>query len=369
MQFTFKPLDQQIIVITGASSGIGFATARAAAAKGARLVLASRNEETLTAVVQEIVRAGGEAIHVVADVARREEVQRIADGARARFGGFDTWVNNAGHSIYGRLEEISEEDHRRLFETNFWGVVHGSLLALQELKQRGGALINLGSVASDNAIPLQGMYSASKHAVKGFTDALRMELEAEQAPVSVTLIKPTGIDTPFPQHARNYLEKEPKLPAPVYPPEEVARAILYAATHAKRDIYIGGGARAASTLGRIAPRAMDRVSSRIMPEEQQRDEPPRDPQGTLYAPGVDGRVHGDHPGHVMRSSLYTRASLHPVVSGAILAAGIAAVAMMRRDSGPRRIERRRERRVGPPPERAVAALPASASEPPRGAGI
>jgi short-subunit dehydrogenase len=354
---SFKPLAEQIIVITGASSGIGLATARAAAKAGALLVLASRNEDALKGIVNQI---GGEAVYVVADVGQRADVQRIADEARARFGGFDTWVNNAGHSIYGRLEEISDEDHRRLFETNFWGIVYGSLIAIKELKQRGGALINLGSVASDSAIPMQSMYSASKHAVKGFTDGLRMELEAEAAPVSVTLIKPTGIDTPFPQHARNYMDKEPKLPAPVYPPEEVARAILYAATHAKRDIYVGGGAKAMSVMGRVAPGSMDRVSSRIMPGQQQREEPPRDPSGTLYQAGVDGRVRGDHPGHVMRTSLYTRASLSPMLSGAILAAaGFAAVAFLRRDSrSPDRL-RRQGRRIASrsDPAEGVAALP------------
>src|SRR4029079_1622040 len=103
------------------------------------------------------------------------------------------WVNNAGTSIFGKLEEISEDDHRRLFDINFWGLVSGSLVAAKHLRRRGGAIINLGSVASDNALPLQGMYSATKHAIKAFTDALRMELEAEGAPVSVTLIKPTSI--------------------------------------------------------------------------------------------------------------------------------------------------------------------------------
>lgn len=348
MRFSFKPLSEQVIVITGASSGIGLATARAAAARGARVVLASRNDEALDDVVQQITAAGGQAIHVVADVGIRADVQHIADTAVTRFGGFDTWVNNAGHSIYGRLEEISDDDHERIFQTNFWGLVYGSLVAVAHLKQRGGALINVGSVASDNAIPMQGMYSASKHAVKGFTDALRMDLEAEQAPVSVTLIKPTGIDTPFPQHARNYMDQEPKLPAPVYPPQEVARGILYAATHAKRDIYIGGGAKAMSLLGRVIPGTMSHVTSRIMPAQQRRDEPPRDPEGTLYSPGVDGRVRGDHPGHVMRSSLYTRSSLHPALTGAVIAAaGLATVVLLNQRSAARPLTPSRRRAAEP----------------------
>ena len=346
MRFSFKPLHEQTIVLTGASSGIGLATARAAAAQGARLVLAARNEDALRDLVNQIIAGGGQALEVTADVGRREDVQRIADAAIERFGGFDTWVNNAGLSIYGRLEEITDEDHRKLFETNFWGVVHGSLVAVAHLKQQGGALINLGSVLSDTAIPLQGMYCASKHAVKGFTDALRMELASESAPVSVTLIKPTGIDTPYPQHARNYMEHEPKLPPPVYPPQEVARAILYAATHAKREIYVGGGSKAMSVMGRLAPGAMERVSSRLMPGQQQRNEPPRDPQGALFEPGTGGRVRGDHPGHVMRRSLYTRSSMHPVLSGVIFAAaGFGALALARRRS---------QTRAEPPQRRRVA---------------
>ena len=356
MKLSLKPLAQQVIVITGASSGIGLATSRAAARQGASLVLASRNETALRSIVNQILARDGDAIYVVADVGRREDVQRIADAARRRYGGFDTWVNNAGHSIYGRLEDISDADHHRMFQTNFWGVVYGSLIALKELKQRGGALINLGSVASDTSIPLQAMYAASKHAIKGFTDGLRMELEAERAPVSVTLIKPTAINTPYPQHARNYMEREPKLPPPVYPPEEVARAILYAATHPKRDIYVGGGSKAMSVMRRLTPGVFDRVSSRTMPSQQQRDEAPRDPAGSLYEAGVDGRVHGDHPGYVMKRSLYTRSSLHPMLTGALVAAaGMAVMAINRRNADAELTERYPRQRSRPPRRSQLAA--------------
>jgi short-subunit dehydrogenase len=272
---------------------------------------------------------GGRAIHVVADVSRRDDMQRVADTAIQRFGGFDTWINNAGLSIWGKLEEVSDEDSRRLFDINFWGVVYGSLVAVEHLKQHGGALINLGSVASDIALPLQGMYSASKHAIRGFTDALRMELEEEKAPISVTLIKPTSINTPFPQHAKNYMGKEPSLPGPVYPPEEVANAILHAATHPVRDVYVGGGGRVLSALGETMPRAMDWISEKILMNQEYRNEPPRNPRGTLFEPGANGQVHGEHPGYVMKTSLYTRASLHPLITGTLLAAvGLSAVALL-----------------------------------------
>jgi short-subunit dehydrogenase len=195
MAVKLKRLNQQVLVMTGASSGIGLVTARAAAERGTRLVLASRSQGELQQLKEEITANGGQAIAVGADVGQEEDVRRIAQAAQEQFGGFDTWVNNAGVSIYGKLLEISIEDMRRLFETNFWGVVYGSLEAARNLKQRGGAIINIGSTLSDRAIPMQGIYSASKHAVKGFTDALRMELEEEGAPISVTLIKPGAIDS------------------------------------------------------------------------------------------------------------------------------------------------------------------------------
>jgi short-subunit dehydrogenase len=328
MKYSLKPLNEQVIVITGASSGIGLATALAAAKKGAKLVLASRNREALLQIEQQIRSQGGQAYHCVADVGRKEEVQWIANVAMAEFGGFDTWVNDAGISIYGRLDEITDEDARRLFDTNFWSVVYGSLTAAQYLRNKGGAIINVGSEVSDISIPLQGMYASSKHAVKGFTDALRIELMEDKAPVSVTLIKPAGIDTPFPLHAKNYTDHELTLPAPVYTPEEVANAILHAAVHPQRDIMIGGGAKAMSALNKRFPGMMDWISSKFMTEEQLRKEPAMHREGALHKPGKDGEVRGNHEGYVMKTSLYTRAKLHPLTTGALfVAAGAAAYAL------------------------------------------
>ena len=331
MSVSLKPLRDQVIVVTGASSGIGLATARAAAEAGARVVLAARNAEALEGIVRDITAHGGHAVAVPADVSRREDVDRIAETTVREFGGFDTWVNNAGTSIWGKLEEVSEEDHRRLFDINFWGTVYGSLAAVAHLKRRGGALVNLGSVASDLSLPIQGMYATTKHAVKGFTDALRMELEEERAPVSVTLIKPTSINTPFPQNAKNYTDREPKLPPPVYQPEEVAAAILHAATHRVRDLYVGGSGRVMTAAARQAPRTMDWLGERVLVSQQFRGERPREPDGTLYRPGHGGQVRGDHPGYVHRTSAYTRSAMHPALTaGLAVAAGAAAVALLSR---------------------------------------
>jgi short-subunit dehydrogenase len=293
MSVSLKPLDQQVIVITGASSGIGLATAETAAREGAKLVLAARSARTLQQIVERINAQGGEAIHVVADVGDRAQVERIAETAIGRFGRIDTWINNAGLSIYGRLEQVSEKDNRRLFDTNFWGVVNGSLVALPHLQTKGGALINVGSEVSDAVVPLQGMYSASKHAVKGFTDALRVEVEeVAKAPVSITLIQPTAVDTPFPQHAKNYMAQEPQLPTPMIDPEQVAEAILKAAVKPERDIKVGMMSKLNTTISKVAPSLGDKMSA-MQNDRQQRPEPPRDPDGTLYKPGESGRTQGE----------------------------------------------------------------------------
>lgn len=291
MNISLKPIEEQVIVITGASSGIGLATALAAARRGAKVVLAARSGETLDDVVRQIGELGGMAIAVVADVSDRAQVELIAQQAVAAFGRIDTWVNNAGVSIYGRLDQVSEHDSRRLFDVNFWGVVNGSLVALPHLRG-GGALINVGSEVSEAIIPLQGMYSASKHAVKGFTDALRVEIEdVDEAPVAITLIQPTAVDTPYPQHARNYMANEPKLPTPQIEPQEVAEAILSAATSHKRDVKVGTTAVLNTMTAKLMPNVFDKMSAKYV-DRQQYAEPPRDPEGTLDKPGFSGQIKG-----------------------------------------------------------------------------
>jgi short-subunit dehydrogenase len=321
MKFTLRPLAEQTIVITGATSGIGLVTARMAAKKGARLVLAARGEDALRELCDEIRLAGGEAEFAVTDVGDQEQVRHLARVALEKFGGFDTWVNNAGVSIYGKFNEVAIEDQRQLFETNYWGLVYGSLAAAAHLNGRGGALINVGSALSDRALPIQGTYCASKHAVKGFTDAFRMELEHDGAPISVTLIKPSSIDTPYRQHAKNYLEEEPKNPPPVYAPEPVAEAILYAAENPVRDLYVGGAGKALSVASFIAPRLTDKVMEHAMFEAQKDDHPSYGPHQGLYETSGSLLERGSYSGHVAENSVYTKASLHPLVAGGLFVAG------------------------------------------------
>jgi short-subunit dehydrogenase len=322
MKVKLKRLEDQIVVITGASSGIGLATARMAARRGARVVLVARGADALERALARVREDGGAGITVEADVGIPDDMVRVADRAREEFGRFDTWVNGAAATIYGRLDEVPLEDKRKLFDTNFWGVVHGARAALPELRRRGGALINIGSMLSDVAIPLQGVYSACKHAVKAYTATLRMELEKDGAPVSVTLVKPGAIDTPYYEHARNFMQQAPTPPPPVYAPEAVARAILTCAERPVREIVVGGAARAMIAGAGIAPHLSERVMERTMFDAQQSDRPSRPTGDNLYGPAdPTARERGRYPGPVLERSLYTTAALHPTRT-ALAAAGI-----------------------------------------------
>lgn len=331
MALQLKQLEDQTLIITGATSGIGLATAREAADRGARLVVVARDEGALEVLREELDQRGADAIAVAADVGDPEQVRDVAETAIHQFGGFDTWINNAGVSLFGHMVDTPHEDHRRLFETNFWGVVNGSLEAARHLGLRadahGGAIINLGSVVSDQAIPLQGMYSASKQAVKGFTDALRMELEAVGAPIAVTLIKPGSIATPFPEHAGNHMDVEPTLPPPLYEANAVAQAILYCAEHPRRGMRVGGASRGIAMLGHLAPRLADRVMQRSVMPQQRSNQPPRHGAG-LHTPASDVRQRADFDKPVFRSSRYTQASMHPLLAATAVAGVMLGVAAL-----------------------------------------
>ena len=324
-----KALKEQTIVITGGSSGIGLTTARMAAERGANVVIISRDEQGMQKICDEIRADGGRADFVVADVGVREEVARAAKTIVARHGGFDTWFNCAGVGVYARLEQISDEDHERVFQTNYWGVVYGSLEALKHLKRKGGTLINQGSIASDMPVPVLGAYAATKHAVKGFTDSLRQELIEEGAPVHVTLIKPAGIHTPFGSHAKNYMDGASVVPPPVYAPEVVADAVLRAAEHPIRDVIIGGSGRGMTWMQRYMPRIADQLFSRTFPLlAKDSSQEPRDRDGGLQQTGSSGEIYGDQSGFMLKSSLYTSFRTRPVrtvATAAAVGAGAAAL--------------------------------------------
>jgi NAD(P)-dependent dehydrogenase (short-subunit alcohol dehydrogenase family) len=324
MKIRLLPLHEQVIVITGASSGIGLVTAKHAAATGARVVLAARNTRDLQRAVADIRRLGGRALHVVADVADPQQVKAIADQAVREFGRIDTWVNNAAVSMYGRVIQVTLEDMRRQMDVNYWGQVYGSRMAVEHMRNRGGALINVASALSDRAIPLQANYCAAKHAIKAFTDALRMELEEEGVPISVTLVKPASINTPFFEKAKTYLGVEPQPVPPVYAPEVVSEVILHAAEHPIREL-IAGGSGAKLSAARFAPRVADLYMERWTFDSQRTQTPVNGRPDNLYEPvDDDGGERGRNwSGHTRGSSIYTRAFLHPRATAAAVL-GVAA---------------------------------------------
>jgi short-subunit dehydrogenase len=328
-----KPLREQCIVITGASSGIGLATARRAAKVGAKVVLAARNAAALNEAVADIRRKGGDAVSIAVDVADDGAAEAVAAEAIGAFDGFDTWVNDAGVSVLSPLEKLSIEEHRRVFEVGYFGTVKGSLAALAHLKGKGGTIINVGSILSDRAVPLQGSYSAMKAALKGFTEALRMEIEIAGYPVTVTLVKPSAMDTPYIEHARTKLgapSAPPPPPSMLYDPELTAKAICFAAEHKRRAITVGGAGLMMTALAPLQPRLSDLVLEQLLDADGQTGDQPPEPGAydNLFEPREDGRVDSnqDHP--VRHQSLYLEAQMHPLATAAIVAGAAGAAAWL-----------------------------------------
>lgn len=321
-----KPIGRQTIVLTGATSGIGLATARLASERGARLLLVARNEEALAKLCAELRGRGGHAEYAVADVADRAQVDAAAARAIELFGGFNTWINDAGAFIYGAIEDVPLEDQRRLFDVVYWGVVHGTLAASAYLKKSGGAIVNVGSVLGEFAIPFQGPYCAAKFAVKGFTEAFRREMEAGKHPISLTLIKPAAIDTAFMEHARNLIGSPgTRNPPPAYHPHLVARAILHGAEHRARNITIGGaGGMSLVMANQAAPRLMDWVfanAGRFTQTTKNAGDPAR--RDNLYEVREDlGERSTLHP-FTRKTSLLLEAQLNPAATA--LAASLGAL--------------------------------------------
>lgn len=346
---TLKPLNEQAIVVTGATSGVGLAVARRAARAGACVFLIARGESDLKALTEELQATGARAAWAVADVADHDALADAAEKCMRLFGGFDTWVNNAGVSIYGPIRDTTLEDQRRLFETNYWGVVNGSLVAAEHLRARegGGAIINVGSILSDAPSPVQGVYSASKHAVKGFTNALRMELMREQAPITLSLVKPGAIDTPYSRHARNLTGQAVHNPQPVYATHVVADTILYCASHPIREITVGGGGRLIASFYTALPGIAEPLFARFAPSLMRDRSSAYEPYDDgLYDPTDDGLHEEVYYPMVRQFSALAEVRKHPGIAGGVIAVlagiGIAALLLNQR-TGPTRYERLRGR--------------------------
>jgi NAD(P)-dependent dehydrogenase (short-subunit alcohol dehydrogenase family) len=303
-----RSVSDQVVVIAGASSGIGRASALAFAARGAKVVCAARTARALDTLVEQITSTGGSAVSVPTDVAEPGAVEALAAAAEERFGRIDTWVNAAAVGVWGRVEDISSEEFDRVMRVNFLGHVHGVHAALPALRRAGGGgIIGISSLEGVRSVPLQGPYTASKWALRALYDTLRMELAAEGEPIAVSTILPAAIDTPFFEHARSKVGAMPKPPPPVYAPEVVADTIVYTAEHPRREVAVGGVAVGFVAGQRLSPALTDAVMSipRLGVDEMTADRPDNGVDN-LDAP-IDeaGQVHGNYSGTVLRRSAVT----------------------------------------------------------------
>jgi short-subunit dehydrogenase len=335
-----RPLREQVIVITGASSGIGRATAAEAGRRGARVVLAARNVRALHEAAAEVEAAGGIAHAVPTDVAEYAQVERLAAAAVERFGRVDTWVNNAAVALYATVEQATVEELERVIQVNLVGQLYGIKAVLPHLRrQGGGTIVTVGSVLGERAVPLQAAYVAAKHGLKGFTESLRMELERERSGITVTLIEPSSINTPFFRNARSHLGVLPRPMPPVYEPEVVAEAILAAAERPQRDVVVGAAGKVLQVLERINPPILDRLMLLgDLGVRQQRADAPDDGADNLFAPlDGPGATRGEWGHMALPFSPYTRLlELHPIRSRAALAATALGALLLVRRAGSKR---------------------------------
>ncbi len=287
-------MQPRVAVITGASSGIGRATAIRFAQAGWRVGLIARSEDGLEAVCKDVVEHGGTAAMAIADVADSGQLEAAAASIEAVLGPLDVWVNNAGVGVWGWFEDIPEDEFRRVTEVNYFGIVNGSRIALKRMAASGyGTIVQVLSVISYRGVPLQTPYSGAKYAARGFTDALRSELAAKGSRVHVTMVHPPAVNTPFYDHAGSHMGRKVRPPPPVYQPELIADAIYAAATMRRRELKVGGQTLAISLGNMVAPGLMDVLAGKLGVSPQLRGEDEGPPEsGNLHAPSRTHAVHG-----------------------------------------------------------------------------
>ncbi|WP_414550554.1 SDR family oxidoreductase [Anabaena sp. CCY 0017] len=291
-----KPINQQVVAVVGASSGIGRETALKFAQRGAKVVASARSEPGLKSLVEEIRGLGGEAIYTIADVSDFQQVKAIADKTVAEYGRLDTWVHAAATGIIAPFEKITPEEFERVVDVTLMGQVYGAMAALPYLKQQGrGSLIHISSMEGRRSLPLQSPYSAAKHGLEGFLESLRVELQHEKLPINVTSILPSTINTPYYNKIRTKLGVKPTGIPPYYEPKIVTDAILYVAEHPMRDFIVGDAGKVLDLLQRVSPELVDAILLAIAFPGQRTNEPKSEdaPDNVFTAiPGYDS-IEGD----------------------------------------------------------------------------
>ena len=314
------------VVITGASAGVGRATARAFGARGARVGLVARSADALEHAAEEIRAAGGQAIALPTDVSDFSQVEEAAERVERELGPIDVWVNDAMATTFGRVWELDPSELRRATEVTYLGGVHGSMAALARMRPRdAGVIVNVGSALAYRAIPLQSAYCASKFALRGFTDSLRTELMAEKSNVRVTMVHLPGLNTPQFTWVRNHLPKRPRPVAPVFAPEVAAEGIVFAAGTKRREVWVGGMTVAVILGNKLFPGLADRYLARTNIQGQQTDKPAHpDDSDYLFSPVTEDRgAHGPFTEEAKERSLQLEATRH---RRALVGAGAAAAA-------------------------------------------
>ncbi|MEU3370534.1 SDR family oxidoreductase [Streptomyces sp. NPDC006660] len=324
----------QTVVITGASAGIGRATARMFAERGAQIALLARGEAGLEAAAAEVEELGGRALALPVDVADADQVEKAAEAAEAAFGPIDVWVNVAFTSVFAPFDEISADEFRRVTEVTYLGFVHGTQTALSRMVPRDrGTIVQVGSALGERSIPLQSAYCGAKHAVNGFTSSVRTELLHNKSRVRITVVQMPAVNTPQFSWVRSRLSGHPQPVAPIYQPEVAARAVVFAADHpGRKQYYVGASTVATIWANRFVPALLDRYLARTGYDSQQRkDLKPETSRGNLWqpldkAPGDDHGAHGIFDDRSHARSYQVMTAEHPVLSlggalGALAAAG------------------------------------------------
>lgn len=284
----------EVVVVTGASAGVGRATVRAFAKRGARIGLIARGRDGLEGALADVESLGGQALILPCDVANANEVEAAADLVEEEFGPIDVWVNNAMVSVFSPVKEMTADEYKRVTEVTYLGVVYGTLAALRRMLARDrGCIVQVGSALAYRSIPLQSAYCGAKHAIEGFTQSLRCELLHDNSNVRITMVQLPAMNTPQFSWVKSHLPRKPQPVPPIYQPEIAAKAIVYAAHHDRREIQVGLPTVVAIEGNKIAPGMIDQYLARTNYEAQQTDEPVEaDRRDNLWSP-----VPGDHGAH------------------------------------------------------------------------